>query len=482
MSTFTEIREPAVAGKFYPSSATRLKDELHRFLCHNNDDTRPVQAIIVPHAGYQFSGPTAAKAFAALKNSTEYDRAVILAPSHCIAFRGIAIGNYKALKTPLGTIREDEAFCTLLNDLSPLASFRKDAHECEHSLEVELPFLQYLKPDLPVVPLLCGSLTNMELTRLTADWRDCLLDGKSLIIVSSDFTHFGHYFNYLPFDSNIPERLKELDLGAADRIESIDPEDFTAYVEKTGATICGRTPIALLLHLLEPRKSAYEVKLEEYKTSGDQTGDYNHSVSYAAFTIRKQEQHEEAGTFDLAAKDKETLLSLARDTIMAKLQKQLHPEPNPDELSETLLEEAACFVTLHINDVLRGCIGSLTPIEPLYKSVIRNAVNAAFEDPRFSPITAAEFEETDIEISVLSPMRKISGPDEFLVGKHGITMQKGVHRAVFLPQVAPEQRWDRETTLQYLSRKAGLNSEAWRSDTTFHVFEACVFGEFSDSD
>ena len=187
----------------------------------------------------------------------------------------------------------------------------------------------------------------------------------------------------------------------------------------------------------------------------------------------------EAGMADCAvsAAEKETLLRLARSAIQARLKREPAPKPALEELTPRLREDGACFVSLHIGGELRGCIGYLEATEPLWQNVARNARSAAFNDPRFFPLSAAEFEAVEIEISVLTPFRPIPGPEAFIVGRHGIFLEKGGKHAVFLPQVAPEQGWDRETTLTHLALKAGLPADGWRRGATFSVFEAVVFGE-----
>ena len=181
---------------------------------------------------------------------------------------------------------------------------------------------------------------------------------------------------------------------------------------------------------------------------------------------------------NLKTEDKNTLLKLARNSIMSRLRGEPTPKPDPKTLSMELREDGAAFVTLHMRGTLRGCIGSLSAREPLYQNVINNALNAAFSDPRFPPVGLTDLDYVDLEISVLTKPRFIDSLDDFIIGRHGIILSKGVHRAVFLPQVAPEQGWDMETTLMHLSLKAGLPPDGWKAeDVRYEVFEAIVFGE-----
>ncbi|MBU0637363.1 MAG: AmmeMemoRadiSam system protein A, partial [Planctomycetes bacterium] len=266
----------------------------------------------------------------------------------------------------------------------------------------------------------------------------------------------------------------------------IDATAFQDYVADTGATICGRVPIAVLLTVLERTGRPYRCELIEYTTSGRLTHDHEHSVSYTSIAVLDEETADDDGlspaenAFPLSDDDKALLLRLARQSIRTRLEGRAMPSPEPTEISDTLKTVAACFVTLHIGDSLRGCIGHLDASEPLDQNVLRNARHAAFDDPRFNPVTEEELDRIRIEISVLTPRVPIRSPEEFIVGRHGIILSKGRREAVFLPQVAPEEGWDRETTLEHLSRKAGLKPDAWRRDAKFYVFEAIVFGEEDD--
>jgi AmmeMemoRadiSam system protein A len=311
---------------------------------------------------------------------------------------------------------------------------------------------------------------------------DLLWQPDTIWIISSDFTHYGHHFGYTPFTRDVPERLEQLDKGAVDYIEKLDMNGFLDYVERTGATICGAIPIAVLIAAVTSRPSQYTCRLITYTTSGKLTRDYAHSVSYASLAVTDPQDRPAtaappARNSTLTADDRHTLLGLARDAIRSRLEDEAVPLPEEKTLPDTLRRNGAAFVTLHLEGALRGCIGNLEAREPLYQNVAHNARNAAFGDPRFAPLTREEFDRVHIEISVLTPARPIASLDEFTIGRHGIILEKGPHRAVFLPQVAPEQGWDKETTLSHLALKAGMNADDWRRGARFSVFEAIVFGE-----
>jgi len=476
-----EFRPAAVAGQFYPGSPTRLRAEVEASLVSGAAAAGPVRALIVPHAGYQYSGRTAGHAYARLRQAPPFRRVVVLAPSHRAWFRGVSLGDYAGFTTPLGTVPVDTAACrALLAAGSRLVCARRDAHAAEHSLEVQLPFLQVLLPDAALVPVVCGEMGLAEVSTVAGILAAELWRPDTLWVVSSDFTHYGEAFGYTPFVENVAARLEELDRGAIDMILRRDGAGFLDYVNRTGATICGRLPIALLLAALERAPESCRIELCHYTTSGRLNHDYRHSVSYASLVVTAAEagsgpDHHSGPV--LGAAEKAALLTLAREAIGNALRGEPEPVPVAAKLAAALRLDAACFVTLHLDGRLRGCIGHLTASEPLYLNVIRNAQNAAFRDQRFSPLGPDEFERIEIEISVLTPARPISSADEFVVGRHGINLEKGRHRAVFLPQVAPEQGWDRETTLRHLCLKAGLGPNAWRRGASLSVFEAIVFAD-----
>ena len=479
-------REPAVAGQFYPAAPEQLQALLGDCI-PDAPDKKPegsVRALIVPHAGYQYSGRTAGEGYALLRERPEIERALVLAPSHRIPFSGVSVGGYKSFGTPLGDIPVDSAACAELRDANPLFSARSDAHQFEHSLEVHLPFLQTVLGDgFRLIPAVCGQMSEEEEGSVAHTLAQFLWRPDTVWIVSSDFTHYGPSFGYTPFRDSVPKRLSELDHGAVEQIGHLDPAEFRRYIQDTGATICGSTPIAILLQALQEVDEELSCTLLKYTTSGELTGDYSHSVSYASLAVTAAAEvggaNESAGApgFSLAARDKDVLLHLARDSISSGLASEPMPGPEGDKLSDALCRDACAFVTLHIGGRLRGCIGSLEPREPLYQNVIRNARSAAFRDPRFRPLTPEEFVGIDIEISVLTPARPIADPEEFIPGRHGVILKKGRARSVFLPQVAPEQGWDRKETLTHLALKAGLGPDDWRRGAKFEVFEAIVFGE-----
>jgi AmmeMemoRadiSam system protein B/AmmeMemoRadiSam system protein A len=410
---------------------------------------RPVRAIIAPHAGYTYSGQTAGKGFAEIAGP--FRRVVLIGPSHTYAFHGISVAPYSHYRTPLGDVPVDREGCDALLASCPFACELTAAHHREHALEVELPFIQTRWPEARIVPIVCGQIDWEDAEALAGELRNLWDDPDTLFVISSDFTHYGEAFGYTPAAD--PE---ELDRGAIDTI--VAKRGFTEYIDRTGATVCGARPIATLLKLV----TAESASLVHYSNSAAITGDHSHVVGYASIIFEER----------LSAADRDTLLRLARSAI---IDRDALP---PHRVSDALAGNGSCFVSLHKAGELRGCIGSIKAYQPLVENVMRNARAAAYEDRRFPPVTSDEIPELHIEISYLTPAERIAGVAEFELGRHGIILEQGRRRAVFLPQVPLEQAWDVTTTLEYLSRKAGLESDAWRDKASrFSVFETLCFGE-----
>jgi len=468
-----------LAGMWYPADAKTLNKQIEGFF--EKAEVEPINnviAFILPHAGYQFSGQTAV--FALKTTDKKYKRLVIIGPSHRVPMEEVlSAPRVTHYETPLGQTPLDVEF---INRLLKYSVFQNvpQAHEYEHSVQIEVPLLQYRQKDFKLVPIVAGDCSFETISRTGAILRS-LVDEETLVVVSSDFTHYGRSHRYVPFTENIPERLKQLDMGAYEHIKALDCKGFLEYRRKTGATICGYVPIAILLSMLnEP----VEAKLIKYTTSSELTGDFTNSVSYLSIAFsgawgNHLEIEPEANNRELSKEDKKQLLTLPRKTIIYALQNRRVPPIT--ELGVTISDEmnrpGAAFVTLKKSHRLRGCIGDIFPQRPLYKSVIINAINAAVNDRRFYPVTEDECNDITIEISVLTAPKPIASPDEIRIGIDGVVLNKNGHSAVFLPQVAPEQGWDVNQMLTQLSLKAGLPGVAWKEGANFLVFQADVFGE-----
>jgi AmmeMemoRadiSam system protein B/AmmeMemoRadiSam system protein A len=494
------VRPPAVAGQFYPGDAKALRATVEACLADAPaaEFKGRLLALIAPHAGYEFSGKVAGWSFKRLRKG-QFQRVIVLGPSHYGGFRGFSILDAGAFATPLGEVPLDRPACAKLS-AHELYVRADDAQAREHSIEAELPFLQAALGDFQLVPIMVGYLAPGDAEKIAAALREYLTP-STLVVISSDFTHYGRSYGYVPFTEDVEQNLRKLDMGAVDLILAKNYEGYVKYMLNPAPTICGRFPIEVLLKLL-PAEA--EGRLLKYDTSGHVTGDWSLSVSYvsAIFTVPADWKPAQAGKpaegSQLTAEEKKTLLQIARDTLEGFVRTGRAPEISPDKyaLTPALQAESGAFVTLNEsvpgaardkkNESLRGCIGNIGYAEPplrrglmpLYRTVAQMAVEASSEDPRFTPVRAGELKDIELEISVLSLARQVRGPEDFQVGRDGIIIRKEGGGAVFLPQVAPEQHWTREQTLDNLCLKAGWPPDEWKKPgMAFYTFTAQVFGE-----
>jgi AmmeMemoRadiSam system protein B/AmmeMemoRadiSam system protein A len=474
-----DVMKSTLAGTWYNADPAALRAEIAGYFEQVQADARTdIIGLILPHAGYQYSGRTAAHAIKSL--GRRYSRVVVIGPTHHLPMEEmLSVMRATHYQSPLGEIPLDVDFIRQLLKY-PIFQDVPAAHEQEHSVQIEIPLLQYKLGDFKLVPIVAGQCsyeTVAQAGRILAG----LIDKDTLVVASSDFTHYGPNYQYVPFTTDIADNLKKLDMDAFAFISRKDPRGLLEYREKTGMTMCGYVPISILLAALP---GSAEAQLVEYATSGALTNDYTNSVSYVSAAFHGAWQPSEppaaqATNGTLSAEDKKVLLTLARKTILYALDKRRIPESA--DLGVTCREAVkvprAAFVTLKKHGELRGCIGDIFPQRPLYKSVITNAIYAAFADRRFAQVQKDECGEIKIEISALTPPSPVSSAQAIRIGTDGMVMYKNGRSAVFLPQVAPEQGWDLETTLANLSIKAGLAPDAWKEGATFQVFQAEVFGE-----
>ncbi len=477
MGTQNHVLTSELAGIWYPEDPERLAREVDVYL--DAVDARiagSIIALLLPHAGYRYSGMVAAQGVKQIAGRS-FSRVVVIGPSHRMALMdAVSIPNVDAVETPLGQIDIDRDFAEQLW-INELFQSHAHAHINEHSVQIELPFLQRALGEFKLVPVVCGELCEQSAREIANTLLENI-DSKTLIVISSDFTHYGRGFDYVPFTEDIPDNLRRLDTDAFRLIAEKNLSGFLDYIQETRATICGRSPIAVLLAMLP---EFAKVHLLKYDTSGNLTGDWSHCVSYVSAVVTGEWPcactdglHCEREMV-LSASDKIGLLQLARHCVT----KQLQPDdPNPClEITPPMQSIMGVFVTLHKYGRLRGCIGEIFPRRELYEAVKEQAVNAAFHDPRFPSLQREELDAVDIEISALTVPHRVNSYSDIEIGKHGIVLYKGTRSAVFLPQVAIEQEWGLAETLTHLAMKAGLPPDGWQSDCEFHVFEAIVFGE-----
>jgi MEMO1 family protein len=464
------VRPPMLAGSWYPAQPERLRARVEAFLAAAEPARRPQGTPLVavaPHAGYEYSGPTAGKLYGLLR-PFRYEAVFILAPSHRTRLARAALSSLDAFATPLGEVPVARAIVDQLA-ASPCFEVNDRAHADEHAVEIQLPLLQCALPaGTPIVPILIPRLDDDERRRTAAalaNWHD----DRHLFVVSSDFTHYGNRYGYVPFTDDVPARLEQLDAGAFLKILAHDADGLAHYGDTTGITMCGLDAAAVAI--TGPRPPDYEAALVDYTRSGDAAM----SVSYGALLLCGA-----CAPATLDADDRAFLLALARAAVVAAVRGLPAPDPRAagQSPSPRLQRHRGAFVTLTTAaGDLRGCIGTIEPQRPLVEAVVANARAAALEDPRFHPVREAELAGLQIEVSALTPLRRVSGPAEIEIGRHGILLAKRGRRAVFLPQVAPEQGWDLPTTLDHLARKAGLAAGDWRNETDLHIFEAEIAAE-----
>lgn len=503
------VREMRYAGSWYEGNAEKLKAEIESFLdkaipipdssscarinAVSRKIDRPILAIVSPHAGYVYSGQTAAFAYRAAMESrseklgNEVRRVFVLGPSHHMAVRGVVLPHCDSFATPFGKMEID---AELIGELKtyPLFSINAEAHRIEHSLELQIPFIKHCFPKASLVPLIIGHLEDEGEARMIAEILKGFVSKHDLVVVSSDFTHYGPRYEYTPFGANQPEKIAKLDGEAFENISALDLEGFRNFLDRTHDTICGMYPCQVLLAMLPISAAGCAVN---YANSRDITPDEKeNSVSYLAIAFpgnlwseNPSIVREASEIIKLSEQEKSTLLTLARKTIEVFVKEKRMSTPAEFNLviTESMKECFGVFVTLtekpegedaESHGDLRGCIGGIYPIKPLWKAVQENAIAAASRDPRFSPVIETELDGLNIDINILTPPRRVASYNDIVIGRDGIILSKNRQQAVFLPQVAVEWNWTLAETLSQLAQKAGLDRDDWRDACKFDVFQS----------
>jgi len=468
-------RQPAVAGQFYPSDRNELEATLQRCFSHAapRQATGSVLAVIAPHAGYIYSGEVAASAFNQVDPGRSYDNIFVLGPSHHVGFEGASIYASGDFVTPLGTVKVNRQLADSLVRAHAFFSRREDAHRDEHSVEVQIPFLQYLlKKPFRIVPIVIGTDSRELCGRIAGALRP-LLTPKNLFVISTDFSHYPSYRDAVEIDRRTAEAVIANSPGGL--IETIH-RSMSGGITNLATCMCGWSGVLTLLSMTE-KNPEYQYRIIQYRNSGDaDVGSKDQVVGYYAIAVSSNLKRAPSG-FLLEAPEKKELLRIARSTVEEYVRNRRVPDVNAGRLSRQLTANGGAFVTLREHGDLRGCIGRFSAEEPLYKVVQQMAVAASTEDYRFSPVQSSELSSLEIEISVLTPMRKVSSVDEIKPGTHGIYIRKGNQSGTFLPQVATETGWSREELLGHCARdKAGIGWEGWK-DAEIFVYEALVFSE-----
>jgi AmmeMemoRadiSam system protein B/AmmeMemoRadiSam system protein A len=453
------IRKAVVAGQFYEASAARLSAQIDGFLSDAKPEKIPagrVRALIVPHAGYVYSGPVAAFAYK-LVQGTDFETAVIIGPTHRYGFEGCSIYPEGGFETPLGVAEVDESIAQALIKASGF-SFDAEAHKEEHSVEVQVPFVQKVFPKAKIVPIVMGYPDEQTIRAMAGALAKVLKDKKALVIASTDMSH------YLE-----KGKANALDAETMELIQNLKTNSLMRKVGRNENVLCGGGPVLAAL-LYAQKLGEAKVGILKYADSSQTTGDASGVVGYMAAAVYSGRPLPE---FTLSPEEKKGLLELARQAVEKFVRER--KVVDFETTNPNFLAERGAFVTLTKGGRLRGCIGFIEPVYPLHLAVLRAAIYAATEDTRFHPVTADELKDLSYEISVLTPARKIDDPRLVQVGKHGLVIARGNQRGLLLPQVAVENSWSREEFLAQCCLKAGLEADAWKKGAAISVFEAIVF-------
>ena len=465
------VRPAAVAGGFYPADSKALSAMMDEMLARASVPkiSDPILAVVAPHAGYQYSGPVAAYTYAALKGR-KFSRVVVIAPSHFEAFGFTSVYDGDAYATPLGTIAVDKSFAQQLAKMGPSIKLSSRGHTptpqgAEHAIEVELPWLQRVLGNFQLVPVVMGDQSYESSRALGVALAKLIQGGDTLIVASSDLSHYHPYDEAVRIDHKTLNALQDWDYLSMSR-------NFATRVWEA----CGGAPIVAAMIAAE-RMGANHAELLKYANSGDITGDRSRVVGYAAVLLTKaQGQRSAAQPFSLSAHDKDQLLALARKSVEHAVRTGKMYETAASS-SSTLAQERGAFVTLTEAGQLRGCVGYVAASKPLDLTVRDTATLAALRDSRFRPVAASELGLLEYEISVLSPLRRVLDTRQIKIGQHGLLMKNGDYEGILLPQVATQEKWDRQKFLEETCAKAGMQANCWKDDNTdIFLFTAVIFG------
>ena len=471
------VRQPAVSGRFYPSDPVELRSRVQQFLSQAQVEnvSGRVLAIIVPHAGYDYSGQVAAHAFRQIQDGP-FKSVVIISPSHQVAYDGISTWPSGAYETPLGMAQVDVELANEIReamhdpyDRSAKKSgeewdkkrglgFYAPAHRREHAIEVEIPFIQEALPDAKIVPMVVGAQNNRSIEQLTRMMIRMMQRPEILFVLSVDLSHFHTY-----------EEAVQLDRAGLHAVERLDAEDFLdSYNAGKTEWDC---PVGVVSLLQAADSLSAQGELLKYANSGDVTSDKSRVVGYSAVQISLPPPTQDEDW--LTGEEQQKLLKIARETIERHLAGE---DPGPaDVKSERLQRNGMAFVTLEKQGQLRGCIGYTQPYWPLHETIVRGAIAAATQDARFPPVQSSELGDIEIEISVLTPLREVENWRDITVGLHGLHIEKQGHRGLLLPQVATDYGWTRVEFLEHTCQKAGLPVGAWKEGAKLYTFSAQVF-------
>ena len=480
------IKEPEFAGKFYPADQKKLKNALDFFFSKaiNSIGEKPF-AIIAPHAGYIFSGQIAADAYNQARNY-KYDYIIVLGTNHTTAgFSGVSVYSEEGYKTPLGKIKIDRESANALKKADKDIVTNEDVNSREHSIEVQLPFIQYCFPDAKIIPMVVSARNTAVCERLGSAISKVFSNKSVLVVASSDLSHYPEFSNAEGVDKKTLTCIKSLNTA---EIAKLMDDWHLEKIPQLSTCACGAAPILSAVFAAK-EMGADKGTIVSYYNSGNTTfGDLQKVVGYGAVIITKNKNisHDITDPFNenlklaydnsesISDNAKKYLLTFARETVEQYLKSEITPVAR--NAGNEILFKRGAFVTLKKNGELRGCIGRMDSEQPLYKVIGSMAVEAAFNDNRFDAVKFDELKNIEFEISILTPFKRVPNADYITMKKDGVLIKKNGRQAVFLPQVAEETGWSKEVFLDQLCRKAGLYAGDWK-DAEIYTFRADVFKE-----
>ena len=475
------VRHAARSGQFYPGDKQALSSMIGDFLekAEKVVVNGEIVGLWVPHAGYMFSGQVAANAYCTVHGSN-YDVVIVIGPSHYEPIRGASIGDWDIYRTPMGDVKVDTELAQKIRDTSSLVNSVPSAHKYEHSVEVQIPFIQTVLPGVPIVPMVIGQLSMKDSKKIAQALVKAVQGKKVLFIASSDMSHFPSYKDAYEVDLLVMDAVADFDVK---KVYNLNRSLMKKNIPGLECVLCGQGALTTVM-MATMESGAKESRALPYANSGDIYGERHRVVGYgAAIFYRNVDKEDHGGSsmleeIDFSDREMEKMFRIAREHIISALKKTAPPQITVDE--KNLLLKRGVFVTLMNHGRLRGCIGQFEPVYPLHEIVSKMAVTAATQDYRFisDPVTLDEMDKIEIKISVLSELKKIDSIDEIEVGKHGIWVKHEGRSGTYLPEVATELGWNRIEFLEHCCvEKAGLPRDAWKTGADIFIYTSQVLNE-----
>ena len=457
-----EYRASIHAGTWYPGNKEELKKMLQTFMTNARGKLAgEVYGLVVPHAGYIYSGPVAAFAYKIVEGQ-EYDDVIVIGPSHHHGFFGASVDTMAGRETPLGRVDYDLELAKNIIKQNKGITYEPEAHSQEHSTEIQVPFLQMVLTKFKLIEIVVGNQDYKTCEMLSDAIATAIKGKKVLIVASSDLSHY-----------HSQKEAERLDNLVIDAVSNYDPKILYKRLSDDSCEACGGGPIITAM-LLTKKMGATAAKPLRYATSGNTSGDFSQVVGYLAATFCKEKEAKVGIDLGFTKEEKAKLKEIASKSAAAAVKGEKLPEFK--NLPPKLNEPYGIFVTLNKHGNLRGCIGRIISDQPLYITCQEMAKAAALEDPRFMPVTESELADLEIEISVLTPLEPVKDFAEIIIGRDGLYIIKGYYSGLLLPQVAVEYGWTVEEFLEETCHKAGLPADAYKAkDAKILKFSAEVF-------